>query len=106
MPWRHAAPQPEETRSRTTQVKDQAQGLSVIPGVRPVHAANHWARAIESHAANFPDVDWTGWARWRREIEAVGYRTRLIALNSMHAQSVWTRRAPQSRDRFYLAYIR
>ena len=175
------------------------QGIAAIPGVRPIHAANHWARAIESHAANFPDVDhwrgnirdidvtklphfdvfwaspecttwsrakgnrqdyavtdvaipgleepapseeversralmeevplyleamvlrgkpvlagvvenvvdirdWTDWGRWRAQIESIGYRTRLIALNSMHAQSVRTARAPQSRDRLYLAY--
>jgi len=175
------------------------QGAAAVPGVRPAHAANHWERAIESHAANFPDADhWRGnirdldvsrlpyaelfWAspectnwsrakgraqdyaaadtalpgmedpapseeversralmeevpmylramalrgrpvlagvvenvvdihdwvdhgRWRAEIEAVGYRTRLIALNSMHAQARRTPRAPQSRDRYYLAY--
>lgn len=175
------------------------QGIAAIPGVLPAHAANHWARAIESHAANFPDVDhwqgdikdidvsrlppaelfwaspectnwsrakgrqqdyanadvaipgmedpapaeeversralmeevplyleamslrgrpvlagvvenvvdirdWTDWGRWRAQIEGIGYRTRLIALNSMHAQSVRTARAPQSRDRLYLAY--
>lgn len=33
------------------------QGLAAVPGVAPTHAANHWARAIESHAANYPDVD-------------------------------------------------
>src|SRR3954470_3976346 len=33
------------------------QVIATIPGVRPVHAANHWDRAIESHAANFPTVD-------------------------------------------------
>jgi len=175
------------------------QGIATIPGVRPVHAANHWAKAIESHAANFPDVDhwkgdirdldvaklppaelfwaspectnwskakgktrdyavtdtalpgmedpvpseeversralmeevplyleamtrrgmpvlagvvenvvdirdWTDWGRWRAQIEGIGYRTRLIALNSMHAQSIRVPRAPQSRDRLYLAY--
>jgi DNA (cytosine-5)-methyltransferase 1 len=175
------------------------QGAAAVPGVRPAHAANHWERAIESHAANFPETDhWRGnirdldvsrlpyaelfWAspectnwsrargqsqdyavtdtalpgmedptpseeversralmeevpmylramalrgrpvlagvvenvvdihdwvdhgRWRAEIEAVGYRTRLIALNSMHAQARRTPRAPQSRDRYYLAY--
>lgn len=175
------------------------QGIAAIPGVQPVHAANHWARAIESHAANFPDVDhwkgdirdldvrklpdaeifwaspectnwsrakgrqqdyanadvalpgfeepapaeeversralmeevplyleamvlrgrpvlagvvenvvdirdWTDWGRWRAQIEGLGYRTRLIALNSMHAQAVRVARAPQSRDRLYLAY--
>lgn len=174
------------------------QGLASVPGVEPVHAANHWARAIESHAANFPDVDhhqgdirdldvsklpyaemfwaspecpawsqangkqrtyatcdqeipglerprdeeaersralmeevplyleamaargrpvlagvvenvtdvrqWVHWDAWLRRIQLIGYRTRLIALNSMHAQSVRTPRAPQSRDRLYLAY--
>lgn len=175
------------------------QGIATIPGVRPIHAANHWQKAIESHAVNFPDVDhwkgdirdldvsrlpyaeifwaspectnwskakgkaqdyaitdtafpgmedpapseeversralmeevpmylramalrgkpvlagvvenvvdireWTDWGRWRSEIESVGYRSRLIALNSMHAQSVRAPRAPQSRDRLYLAY--
>lgn len=48
---------------------------------------------------------WTDWDRWVAEICAVGYRTRLIALNSMHAEAVVrTPRAPQSRDRLYLAY--
>jgi DNA (cytosine-5)-methyltransferase 1 len=47
---------------------------------------------------------WDEFDRWRKEIEAVGYRTRLIALNSMHAPARRTRRAPQSRDRLYLAY--
>lgn len=167
--------------------------------VRPVHAANHWDLAIESHAANFPDVDhwkgdiraidvgtlpyaslawmspectfwsqargeqrtydrdadtlpgleeplppeaaersralmeevplylramvrrgrpvlagvvenvvdvrkWVDFDRWVKAIESLGYKTRLIALNSMHANAVNTPRAPQSRDRFYLAY--
>jgi DNA (cytosine-5)-methyltransferase 1 len=175
------------------------QGAAAVPGVVPVHAANHWDRAIETHSANFPGVehhkgdiskidmsampsaelfwaspecttwsrargktvdyasvdlalpgmegpvpdnevvrsralmeevpmylramalrgkpvlagvvenvvdirDWTDWHRWRREIEAEGYRTRLIALNSMHAESRVVPRAPQSRDRLYLAY--
>jgi DNA (cytosine-5)-methyltransferase 1 len=47
---------------------------------------------------------WTDWDRWVTEIRAVGYRTRLIALNSMHAESTRTPRASQSRDRLYLAY--
>jgi DNA (cytosine-5)-methyltransferase 1 len=176
-----------------------SQGAVSVPGVRLTHAANHWQKAIESHAANFPGADhwkgdirdldvsrlpssdlfwsspectnwsrakgrvqdyamrdvalpgfedpspseeeersralmeevpmylramalrgkpvmagvvenvtdireWVEWGRWRREIEDIGYRTRLIALNSMHAQSRVTPRAPQSRDRLYLAY--
>lgn len=47
---------------------------------------------------------WTHWNRWLGEIRAEGYRTRLIALNSAHARSRRTPRAPQSRDRLYLAY--
>lgn len=47
---------------------------------------------------------WDQWRRWRRDFHALGYKTRLIALNSMHAEPVRTLRAPQSRDRLYLAY--
>jgi DNA (cytosine-5)-methyltransferase 1 len=47
---------------------------------------------------------WEHWSIWLGRIERLGYRTRLIALNSMHARSRWTPRAPQSRDRLYLAY--
>lgn len=32
-------------------------GASVVPGVELRMAANHWARAIETHAANFPDTE-------------------------------------------------
>ncbi len=54
---------------------------------------------------NVVDVrKWEYWTIWRRRIEKLGYRTRLIALNSMHAAPRSTPRAPQSRDRLYLAY--
>jgi len=173
-----------------------SQGAAAVPGVEPTLAANHWDRAIESHAANFPgtehyqgdlhDVDvamfsradifwaspecteWTGakgnarefdkqpdlfdetlppsaadrsralmwdvpryleamrlrgkpvlagvvenvvearagihWHEWVRAIQNLGYRTKLIAFNSMHARPVRTPLAPQSRDRLYFAY--
>ncbi|MGC5011386.1 DNA cytosine methyltransferase [Streptosporangium sp. DT93] len=48
--------------------------------------------------------DWDQWNAWLHRIHALGYRTRLIALNSMHARPVRTPAAPQSRDRLYLAY--
>lgn len=32
------------------------QGAVAVPGVRGVIAANHWQMAIETHAANFPDL--------------------------------------------------
>ncbi|MBH0775047.1 DNA cytosine methyltransferase [Nocardia bovistercoris] len=174
-----------------------SQGAHSVPGVRVTRAANHWARAIETHAANFPDTDhhlgdireapvarwpvadlfwaspecpqwssargrsrdfhntmqpdlfdtprdaeadrsralmeevpmylrgviarggkvragvvenvievraWDQWDRWLGEIRALGYRVRVIALNSMHAQTARTPVAPQSRDRLYVAY--
>ncbi|MET8428329.1 DNA cytosine methyltransferase [Nocardia sp. NPDC004860] len=174
-----------------------SQGAHAVPGVRVSRAANHWARAIETHAANFPETDhhlgdireapvekwpaadlfwaspecpqwssargkardydhtmqgdlfdtprdeeadrsralmeevpmylrgvierggkvragvvenvvevraWDQWNRWLGEIRALGHQTRVIALNSMHAQSIRTPVAPQSRDRLYVAY--
>ncbi|HEY9353736.1 MAG TPA: DNA cytosine methyltransferase [Nocardioides sp.] len=175
-----------------------SQGMHSIPGVRMERAANHWERAIESHAANFPTVDhyrgdireapvdkwpvtdifwaspecpqwsnargkkrdfdaslqgdlfdgfgpseeversralmeevpmylrgvqergglvkagvvenvvdvraWDQWDRWIGEIRKLGYKTRVIALNSMHADPRTVHKAPQSRDRLYVAY--
>ena len=175
-----------------------SQGMHSIPGVRMSRAANHWERAIESHAANFPEVDhyrgdireapvekwpvtdifwaspecpqwsnargkkrdfdaslqgdlfdgfgpseeversralmeevpmylrgviargglvkagvvenvvdvraWDQWDRWLGEIRKLGYHTRVIALNSMHANPRTVHQAPQSRDRLYVAY--
>ncbi|TSD94847.1 DNA cytosine methyltransferase [Skermania sp. ID1734] len=174
-----------------------SQGVDAIPGVRVSRAANHWDKAIESHAANFPHTDhylgdirlapvekwpvadlfwaspecpqwsgargkkrdydntmqgdlfdtprdeeadrsralmeevpmylrgviarggrvragvvenvvevraWDQWDRWIGEIRSLGYHTRVIAINSMHAQPGRTMAAPQSRDRLYVAY--
>jgi DNA (cytosine-5)-methyltransferase 1 len=47
---------------------------------------------------------WNRWEEWLAAIANLGYATRLIALNSMHAQPLVTLPAPQSRDRLYLAY--
>jgi DNA (cytosine-5)-methyltransferase 1 len=47
---------------------------------------------------------WDQWPRWLGAIRALGYRTRVIALNSMHAAAPASARAPQSRDRLYVAY--
>ncbi len=173
-----------------------SQGAVAVPGVTARLAANHWARAIESHAANFPATEhyqgdlhaadlegfpaadlfgaspecpqwsaargrrrefdkqpdlfgevlgdeaadrsralmwdvpryleamqlrgrpvlagvvenvtdvraWAHWHAWVTAIRGLGYRTKLIALNSMHARPAITPPAPQSRDRLYLAY--
>ncbi len=47
---------------------------------------------------------WTEWDRWLGEIRSLGYRVRLIALNSAHVKPHRSPRAPQSRDRLYVAY--
>lgn len=47
---------------------------------------------------------WDQWDRWLGEIRKLGYHTRTIALNSMHADPRSVHRAPQSRDRLYVAY--
>lgn len=44
------------------------------------------------------------WNWWVGEFRRMGYRTRLIALNSMHVWGTATPGAPQSRDRLYFAY--
>jgi DNA (cytosine-5)-methyltransferase 1 len=175
-----------------------SQGIDSVPGVTVARAANHWAKAIETHARNFPGADhyqgdirlapvdtwptcdlfwaspecpqwssargkrrdydwkavtlpgmeperdeaaersralmdevplylagvqrrgglvlagvvenvvevraWKDWDRWLGDLHKLGYRTRTIAFNSMHAAGTRSRRAPQSRDRLYVAY--
>ncbi|GIH26021.1 DNA cytosine methyltransferase [Acrocarpospora phusangensis] len=48
--------------------------------------------------------EWDGFDDWLRRFHRLGYKTRVIALNSMHAQPVRTLAAPQSRDRLYVGY--
>lgn len=173
-----------------------SQGAAAVPGIDVRLAANHWERAIESHAVNFPDTEhfrgdlhdadvarfpagdlfwaspecpqwsnargkqrdfdrqpdlfgetlcdeaadrsralmwdvprylaamkgrgrpvlagvvenvtevrkWVNWHEWHDSIRNLGYKTKLIALNSMHARPRVVPAAPQSRDRLYLAY--
>lgn len=49
-------------------------------------------------------VKWDQFGRWRREIEALGYRTRVIALNAMHVTGPTLGKVAQSRNRFILGY--
>lgn len=44
----------------------------------------------------------TAWTIWQRDLRNLGYRYRVISLNSMHAQT-YGLPAPQSRDRIYIA---
>jgi DNA (cytosine-5)-methyltransferase 1 len=49
-------------------------------------------------------VNPTKWDWWVRSFHKMGYKTKLIAFNSMHAQATRTPQSAQSRDRFYFAY--
>ncbi|MFF0092715.1 DNA cytosine methyltransferase [Streptomyces canus] len=54
---------------------------------------------------NVTDVRaWSEWDAWLGEFHKLGYRTKVIALNSMHADPRSVHKAPQSRDRLYVAY--
>jgi len=54
---------------------------------------------------NVTDVrKWDQWDRWISELHKMGYRTRVIALNSMHANPRTLEAVPQSRDRLYVGY--
>lgn len=48
---------------------------------------------------------WDQWGRWLREVRCGGlYEVRVIAINSMHVKARGSRRAPQSRNRLFVAY--
>lgn len=47
---------------------------------------------------------WSEWDAWLGEFHKLDYYTRVIALNSMHAQSELALMAPQSRNRLYVMY--
>lgn len=47
---------------------------------------------------------WAEWDQWIGEFHKLGYHTRLIAFNAMHARPRRAPRAPQSRDRLFLAF--
>ncbi|GLW31890.1 DNA cytosine methyltransferase [Actinoplanes regularis] len=47
---------------------------------------------------------WHEWDDWIAEFRKLDYDVRVIAFNSMHAQPVRARRAPQSRNRAFIAY--
>ncbi len=51
-------------------------------------------------------ADWEMWPAWLHAMRCLGYRHRVVMLNSMHAPAVAAPRAPQSRDRLYVVFWR
>lgn len=49
---------------------------------------------------------WVMWPAWLHAMSCLGYRHRVVYLNSMHAPAQRTPRAPQSRDRLYVLFWR
>ena len=94
--WDEEGPGEEVERSRAL-MED------VIRYLRGMHLRHQ--PVLAGVVENVVDIrKWVHWDRWLGEIQALGYRTRIIALNSAHAAPRRTPRAPQSRDRLYVAY--
>jgi DNA (cytosine-5)-methyltransferase 1 len=96
---------PHERAKRLDLVKRRALMEEIPKYLRAVAARGE--PVLAGVVENVPQFRrWDRWDAWRREIEDTGpgYRTKLIALNSMHAHAVRTRWAPQSRPRGYFAY--
>jgi DNA (cytosine-5)-methyltransferase 1 len=47
---------------------------------------------------------WSEWDAWTSEFRKIDYHFKLIAFNSMHAQPVRAKKAPQSRNRMFFVY--
>lgn len=91
-----SAPTPEEEESRALMEEVPLYLRGVIERGGLVKAG-----VVE----NVVDVrSWAEWDRWIAEFHKMGYVTKVIALNSMHADPRSVHRAPQSRDRLYVAY--
>jgi len=51
-------------------------------------------------------TDWELWPAWLAAMRALGYQHKVVSLNSMHAAGERAPRAPQSRDRVYVVFVR
>jgi DNA (cytosine-5)-methyltransferase 1 len=51
-------------------------------------------------------ADWEMWPAWLHSMRCLGYKHRVVSLNSMHAPGENAPRAPQSRDRVYIVFWR
>ncbi len=68
-------------------------------------AEHHRYRAIV--VENVVEVArWVLWPAWLHAMTCLGYRHRVVFLNSMHAPATVAPRAPQSRDRIYIVFWR
>lgn len=97
----------------------------VIPGLEPeISTVGERSRALMSEVPlyleamwltgfpvlagcveNVPQVrKWADWDAYLHRFHMLGYKTKLIALNSAHVVPVRAKRAPQNRNRAYLGY--
>lgn len=51
-------------------------------------------------------ANWELWSAWVAAMKAMGYQHHVVSLNSMHAAGEHAPRAPQSRDRVYVVFVR
>jgi DNA (cytosine-5)-methyltransferase 1 len=71
----------------------------------PRFAEHHRYRAVI--VENVVDAArWVMWPAWLQAMRLLGYRHRVVYLNSMHAPAIAAPRTPQSRDRLYVVFWR
>lgn len=71
----------------------------------PRFAEHHRYRAVI--VENVVDAArWVMWPAWLQAMSLLGYRHKVVYLNSMHAPALAAPRAPQSRDRLYVVFWR
>ncbi|MEV4806817.1 DNA methyltransferase [Nonomuraea sp. NPDC049421] len=97
---------PEElTQAQAERIRSRALMEEVIRYLR--HCIEVYGRPVLAGCVeNVWQVSkWAYWRRWLDELRKLGYVVKVIALNSMHAEPRATLRAPQSRNRAYIAII-
>jgi DNA (cytosine-5)-methyltransferase 1 len=100
---------PEQKAERLAKEKEEEESRALMEEV-PLYLRGVQERGGLVKAGiveNVCDVRrWTDWFRWLGELHKLGYKTRVIALNSMHVKprSRNLTQAPQSRDRLYVGY--
>jgi DNA (cytosine-5)-methyltransferase 1 len=90
------------------QISDTAVRSRALMTEVPLYLEAMWLTGFPVLAGvveNVPQVrKWAEWDPYLNRFHMLGYKTKLIALNSAHVTPVRTKRAPQSRNRAYLAY--
>lgn len=75
-------------------------------GFDVVLGANHWARAVETHAANFPEAAWPLFDWWTYGMDILGLEHQIVSVSAAHVGAEDNEHAPQWRDRIFIVFTR